>query len=82
MSTDCSHFKAAFVDSFTARPPAICPPAEQHDAQFPGEVMACISDAVCATLSAYHAAVDDPRVMKVRSGAGGHRVAEERGAAV
>ncbi|PRW45372.1 hypothetical protein C2E21_5977 [Chlorella sorokiniana] len=37
---------------------------EQADAAFPAEVVACISEAVCGTLSRYHAAVDNPRVMK------------------
>jgi hypothetical protein len=40
--------------------------AEEHDAQFPAEVMGCISESVCGMLSDYHALVTDPRVMKVR----------------
>ncbi|KAL4437302.1 hypothetical protein ABPG75_004441 [Micractinium tetrahymenae] len=37
---------------------------EENDAQFPAEVMACISRSVCAQLSRYHETVDDGRVMK------------------
>lgn len=37
---------------------------EENDAQFPAEVMACISRSVCAQLSRYHETVADGRVMK------------------
>ena len=46
--------------------PAVPDAAEEHDAQFPGEVMSQLSESVCVQLSAYHAAVADARVMKVR----------------
>lgn len=38
--------------------------ADETDAQFPEEVLACISEAVCARLSDYHVNVPEPRAMK------------------
>ncbi|PSC73790.1 hypothetical protein C2E20_3044 [Micractinium conductrix] len=39
-----------------------------HDAQFPAELMTCISRSVCGQLNNYHATVDDGRVMKALIG--------------
>lgn len=39
-------------------------PAEEADAQFPEEVLGCVSEAVAARLSDYHFLVQDARALK------------------